>query len=249
MSTDIVEKSMNLMEESKAEELAIKFVDAVYGNKLLPREKTLFIEMAKAARLNPFTREIHIVAYGEGEYRTLSIITGYEVYLKRAMATGLVEYWNTEIVKEDTELPDEDGNVQERKVYNPKCVITIKRKDWEKEWKHEISFREFAQFKWDKKAGKKVLNAMWLSKPQFMLKKVGLGQAFRWLFSDYLSVLPYTEEESVNVYQNTINTEQAITEDTTEGKTPKALNTPLTAEEIAQFTVQEAADYAALNQD
>ena len=53
------------------------------ASQLTEPEKLQFIEIAQAFRLNPFKREVHVAVYGEGEYRRLSIITGYEVYLKR----------------------------------------------------------------------------------------------------------------------------------------------------------------------
>jgi hypothetical protein len=51
-------------------------------SQLTEPEKLQFIEIAHAFKLNPFKREIHVAVYGEGEYRRLSIITGYEVYLR-----------------------------------------------------------------------------------------------------------------------------------------------------------------------
>ena len=35
--------------------------------------------------------------YGEGEYRRMSIVVGYEVYLKRAERTGKLDGWSTRI--------------------------------------------------------------------------------------------------------------------------------------------------------
>ena len=61
------------------------------ASQLTEPEKLQFIEIAQAFKLNPFKREIHVAVYGEGEYRRLSIITGYEVYLKRAERPGKLD--------------------------------------------------------------------------------------------------------------------------------------------------------------
>lgn len=63
------------------------------ASELTEPEKLQFIEIAQAFRLNPFKREIHVAVFGDGEYRKLSIITGYEVYLKRAERTGKLDGW------------------------------------------------------------------------------------------------------------------------------------------------------------
>ena len=49
------------------------------ASQLTETEKLQFIEVAQAFRLNPFRREVHCVVYGEGEYRRMSIVVGYEV--------------------------------------------------------------------------------------------------------------------------------------------------------------------------
>jgi hypothetical protein len=82
---------------------------------LLPTEKSQFLNMAKAYGLNPFKREIYAVVYCEGKYRKCSIITGYEVYLKRAERTGLLDGW-------EVTFTGAGGSLS--------CRITIWRKDW-----------------------------------------------------------------------------------------------------------------------
>jgi phage recombination protein Bet len=154
------------------------------------QEKMIFMEIAKTNKLNPFLREIYVVAYGSGEYRQFSVITGYEVYLRRAEATGLLEYWNVELF----------GKVDRDNIYNSdlKATITIKRKDWLKEFVHDVYFVEYAQFKKIKlKDGSfgKQLNTFWSEKPITMLRKVAISQGFRLCFSLELSNMPYIKEE------------------------------------------------------
>lgn len=186
MSEVVSKQGLELMEEKKAEELAEKMIAAKYGKMLTPEEQTMFVEICKSARLNPFTREIHVVTYGHGDYRTLNIITGYEVYLKRGMATGLVNHWEVEIQKDDDNK-------------NAWAIITIERLDWNKPFTHTVYYKECVQTKKVKGSDGKYIerpNAIWASKPMTMLKKVAISQGFRLCFPEYLSILPYTQEET-----------------------------------------------------
>ena len=85
------------------------------ASQLTETEKLQFIEVAQAFRLNPFRREVHCVVYGEGENRRMSIVVGYEVYLKRAERTGKLDGWSTRIEGEGE---------------NMKAIVEIHRKDW-----------------------------------------------------------------------------------------------------------------------
>ena len=76
------------------EQMLTEYLDALGSTtQLLPHEKKMFINIAKAFQLSPFKREIHITAYGEGQHRKCSIITGYETYIKRAERTGKLDGW------------------------------------------------------------------------------------------------------------------------------------------------------------
>jgi hypothetical protein len=56
----------------------IEYLDAQGMTKKLSNdEKIMFVRVAQEFGLNPFKREIHITAYGEGEKRNVSIITHY----------------------------------------------------------------------------------------------------------------------------------------------------------------------------
>jgi phage recombination protein Bet len=141
---------------------------------LLPAEKTQFLNVAKAYGLNPFKREIYAAAYGEGKYRKCSIITGYEVYLKRAERTGLLDGWEATFAGVGDNLS---------------CRITIWRKDWSRQFAHEVYYSEAVQIKDGKP------NSIWAKMPKTMLRKVAIGQGFRLCFSDELGGMPYDEAE------------------------------------------------------
>jgi phage recombination protein Bet len=150
---------------------------AAFGlaSQLTDSEKLQFIEISQAFKLNPFKREIHVAVYGEGEYRRLSIITGYEVYLKRAERTGMLDGWKAWVEGEGEQM---------------KALVEIHRKDWSEPFVHEVYWREAVQ---KKKDG--TLTAFWTKQPKFQLKKVAISQGFRLAFPDELGGLPYDASE------------------------------------------------------
>jgi phage recombination protein Bet len=145
------------------------------ASQLTEPEKLQFIEVAQAFRLNPFRREVHCVVYGEGEYRRMSIVVGYEVYLKRAERTGKLDGWSTRIEGEGE---------------NMKAIVEIHRKDWAEPFVHEAYWREAVQKKKDGTP-----TAFWTKQPRFQLKKVAISQGFRLCFPDELGGLPYDASE------------------------------------------------------
>ena len=154
----------------------LEYLDAFsLSQELTDQEKQQFIEIAVAYQLNPFKREIYCVPFGEGEYRQLSIIVGYEVYLKRAERTGNLDGWRAYI-----EGTGEDA----------RAVVEIHRKDWNHAFIHETFWKEAAQRKKDGN-----LTSFWRKMPRFQLKKVAISQAFRLAFPDELGGLPYDSAE------------------------------------------------------
>ena len=149
-----------------------EFLDiAGVGRELTEQKRRQFIEIAQAYHLNPFKREIYCVSYAGNT----SIITGYEVYIKRAERTGLLNGWGVEIKGSGDDMT---------------AVITIQRKDWTQPFKHEVYFSEAANRTKDGR-----LNSTWAKMPKFMLKKVAIAQGFRLCFSDELGGMPYTQDE------------------------------------------------------
>lgn len=133
-------------------------------------EQMQFVEVARAYSLNPFKKEIYCVPHvGQDGKRTLSIITGYETYLKRAEHTGLLDGW-------ECTLESKGGDTV--------AVATIYRKDRTRPFKHEVYMSEY-------NTGR----SLWKSKPKTMLKKVAIAQAFRMCFPDDMGGMPYTSDE------------------------------------------------------
>jgi phage recombination protein Bet len=154
--------------------------------KLTNQEKNTYLQIAKAFGLNPFKREIYVSKYGDN----LSIITGYEVYIKRAERSGQLDGWSA-----TTTGSVADGNL--------KATVTIYRKDRKHPFIWEALYTECVQTTRDGSVTK-----FW-QKAEFMTKKVAISQAFRLCFSDELGGMPYTadempnqEEEQPTVYAN-----------------------------------------------
>lgn len=149
---------------------ALEYLSSM-GNKLPVKQQTQFLEMAQAFGLNPFKRELYAVGYGDN----WNIITGYEVYLKRAERTGKLDGWETVI----------DGVGEQMS-----CTVIIYRKDWNRPFKHCVYYREVCQKTKDGKP-----NSVWSKMPSFMTKKVAVAQGFRMCFPDEFGGMPYTSDE------------------------------------------------------
>lgn len=160
-----------------SDKILVEYLDVMgIAPKLEEKEKLQFLNIAKTFGLNPFKREIFCTVYGEGQYKQLSIITGYEVYIKRAERSGMLNGWNAITT----------GSVSANDL---KAIVTIYRKDREHPFIWEVFYDECVQ---KTKAG--VVTKFW-EKANFMTKKVCISQAFRLCFSDELGGMPYTSDE------------------------------------------------------
>ena len=159
------------------EKVLIEYLDVMgISPKLEEKEKIQFLNIAKTFGLNPFKREIFCTVYGEGQYKQLSIITGYEVYIKRAERSGQLDGWHATT----------SGSVATNDL---KATVTIYRKDRQHAFIWEAYYNECVQTKKDGS-----VTSFW-KKANFMTKKVCISQAFRLCFSDELGGMPYTTDE------------------------------------------------------
>lgn len=159
-----MEKSLAIKEDTAT--VSIEDVKKFIAPNATDKELFMFMGIARSYGLNPLKREIHFVKYGSNP---ASIITGYEIYLKRAERTGKLDGWKCWIEK------DQIGE---------KAIIEIKRKDQSSPFRWEVYRNEF-----DKQ------QSTWKTMPTFMLKKVAIAQGFRLAFPDDLGGMPYIPEE------------------------------------------------------
>lgn len=136
------------------------------------KEVGLFLNIAKSCGLNPFLRELYLIKYGNSPAQ---IVTGYEVYLKRAERSNKYAGFKVWV---------------EGKVPDMKACIEVYRKDWTKPLCHEVEYSEYVG-----KTKEGNVTRFWSTKPITMLKKVVISQAFRFTFPDELAGMPYTADE------------------------------------------------------
>ena len=150
------------------DDLIVEYMEAFgIAKELKEEQKKQFIHVAKSFQLNPFKREIYCIPYGN----TLTIIVGYETYLKRAERSGKLAGWKVWT----------EGKLEDRTI---KAICEIWRKDWTTSFRHEVYYSEYERN-----------TNIWREKPYTMIKKVAIAQAFRLAFPDELGGMPYTAEE------------------------------------------------------
>lgn len=201
------DKAIAVVGESVGKEIIVKWMeDFGIASKLDNHEKNQFISVAQAFQLNPLKREIYCIPYGQGDKRKLSIIVGYEVYIKRAERTGDLAGWSVTIDDKMT-----------------KAVITIHRKSWSHPFTYEVLMSEYRQ-----------QSPIWASKPSTMLKKVAIAQGFRLCFSEELGGIPYDADELPDHMTKaevvTVEPKQQITA----VAPPVKANVPVKAEEVME---------------
>lgn len=190
-------------------EKADKYLRLV-GQNIPEKDRVTFLELCREMRLDPFKRDVYCVPYRtkDGGY-ACNIITSYEVYLRRAEETKLlngVKIWFEPV-----------GN-------DIKCICRIKRKDWEEPFEHEVYMSEYYQ---DVK--------MWKEKPKTMLRKVAMSQAYRMCFPLELGGMPYTSDEMPSGCDTqTISTDDGAVEVYDEPQTNKKT---LSLEEARRYTL------------
>ncbi len=160
------------------------------ASQLTQEEKLQFIEVAQAFHLNPFRREIHVAVYGEGEYRRMSIVVGYQTYLDRAERTGQLDGWRAWVEGQGEDM---------------KALVEIHRKDWHAPFVHEAYWKEAVQRKRDGQP-----TSFWSKMPKFQLKKVAISQGFRLAFPSELGGMPYDpaelpDAESISIQDKSVS--------------------------------------------
>ena len=170
-----------------------QFLGANFPN-IEEKTKVAFLEMAKAFNLNPFKREIYLVGYKGKQGDNYNIIVGYEVYISRAMASGMLDGWQVDSKVEKTfRLNANTGQFEE--IIDLVATCAIWRKDFSQPFKKSVNFSEYAQKTFDYKTKTHRINHMWAEKPKTMLEKVATAQAFRLAFPAELGGIGYQAEE------------------------------------------------------
>lgn len=161
-------------------------------NKGLSEQQTKqFLAVAGAFGLNPWKREVYAVTFKTKNGVEMSIVTGYETYIKRAEMNPNYDGYDIEF-----KGGFERKNITKQGDYGPytvselvpngdvSCICTVYRKDRSHPIREEVFFDEYDQN-----------NSMWKTKPRTMLKKVAIVSAFRKAFPFDFGGMPYTTDE------------------------------------------------------
>lgn len=251
-----MEQGQELLLSGMVDEKTVRdfLVSSGTASKLTEPQQNLFMLTAKALNHNPLKREIYVTPYLKkgvraenakpGDY-DMSIVTGYEVYLKRAerakdkngdsIYDGFDEpefHGKLKAEKKTVKYKDDHGQWKEYEKdmlvdADPddpfRCTVKVYRKDRTRPTIHTVYWSECTQN-----------NQIWNEKPRTMLRKVALCQNFRLAFPDEFDGMPYAEEE--------LPTDHGIIEATPEPK-------KLTHETAAEAPNPDVARLAALRQE
>lgn len=232
MANEIVATS----EENKVtQDLLLDYLKTM--NKGLNEQQTKqFLAVAGTFGLNPWKREVYAVTYKNKDGSTdMSIVTGYETYIKRAELNPNYDGFEIEfkggfkrgkVTKSskngswqvDALVPD--GEVS--------CICTVYRKDRAHPTREEVFFDEYNKG-----------NDMWIQKPRTMLKKVAIVSAFRKAFPFDFGGMPYTNDELPDHMTGADKLEQQGLTEVPQEAQPQAPATPKAAKkEIDEDTRQ-----------
>ena len=146
------------------EQLCLEYIKSQNTN-LTDGEFAQYAAVATTLNLNPFLREIYPIKYNG----KMTLVTGYQVYIRRAEEFPQYDGFDTYFEGAGKELC---------------CICNVYRKDRTRPVTARVYFAEYTQN-----------NSMWNGKPHVMLEKVAIGTAFRRAFPTEFGGMPYTSEE------------------------------------------------------
>lgn len=167
MSNEIVTTNAD---SNVTKELLMDYLKTI-TNSLNDTQRMQFVAVAQAFNLNPFKREIYATTYKDKDGKiNMSVVVGYEVYLKRAEMNPNFDGYETEFHN------DKENGMS--------CTCIVYRKDRQHHTKSTVYMNEYSTGR-----------SLWLSKPKIMLEKVAICTAFRRAFPTDFGGIPYAPEE------------------------------------------------------
>lgn len=185
---------------------------ATLTDKLTDVQRNQFAAVAQAFGLNPFKREIYATTYRNKDGQTvMSIVTGYEVYLKRAEMNQNYNGFETNFQVVNGEMG---------------CTCKVYRKDRTMPVTSTVWMSEYSTGR-----------SLWASKPRMMLEKVAIATAFRRAFPCDFGGMPYTTDELPEHMTGADKLEQqGFTEVPQDVARPQATAKPKAAKKIDEET-------------
>jgi phage recombination protein Bet len=182
--------SQKMSEIAKVTEKEIlNFLDVFGFKDLAETEKKQFLQVCLMNGLNPFKKEVYIVAYGSGQYRQFSIIIAYQKFIERANNTRLLAGWQISELQKCISVKIVNEKPVESEDYF--CEIKIYRKDFSQPILHRVYLSEYI-----KKTKDGNVTEFWL-KPNSQLKKVAISQGMKLVFPDNFAINVMSDAEVI----------------------------------------------------
>ncbi|HGI2809475.1 TPA: phage recombination protein Bet [Streptococcus agalactiae] len=197
MTNDIQTAEKNFLEnpQSLTSGIVRKYLDP--QSKASDEELAYFIAQARVQNLNPFTREIYFIKYGN---QPAQIVVALKAFQKKADAHPQYDGMDSGIIYEkDGEVQRSDGAFLPRGAEILGAWAIVYRKDRTHPIKAEVTFSEYDNSKIRKigttdQYGKPVKPNTWDEKPAVMIHKVALVTALRNAFPNELGGLYEADE-------------------------------------------------------
>ena len=165
------------------------------SDKLTEQEIVYFMHLCKARKLNPFTKEVYLIKYGNNP---ATMVVSRDALEKRAIKHK--EYNGKKVGiyvlrKSDGELIKRDSTIylkDKEELIGAWC--TVYRKDWENPVTVEVNLDEYIQTKSDGTP-----NTNWSNRPITMITKVAKAQALREAFIEELEGMYEAEESGIDL--------------------------------------------------
>ncbi len=170
------------------------------GQEITNSEFTMFFQLCKVHKVNPFLKEAYIIKFGT---TPATIVLDYKVLQQLAEDNPNFKGLKTGLI-----VVDKNGNEKEREgsyILPNEVLIAgwceVIRNDREFPTKVYALFDEFKQI--NKKTGD--LNSNWSGKPCFMITKVAKAQALREAFPNTFGSNIYIQEEADMMNNNNVS--------------------------------------------
>lgn len=189
MASEIVQYQADNGQDIKVTEQDVRDLMAASGSNpqnLTPSEIKAYLRLCQAYRLNPFTKDVYIIKYGNSPAQ---IVAGKETFTKRASRNPRFRGYTAGIT-----IIGSDGNLHRRKgsmlmkgenLIGGWCSVSIE--GYEEPMYDEVSFEEYnAPDKYGKNG--------WSRMPATMIRKVAICHSLREAFPEDLGGLYGSEE-------------------------------------------------------
>jgi phage recombination protein Bet len=156
------------------------------GSNCSTQELTMFLQLCKYQKLNPFLREAYLIKYGSQD---ATIVVGKEVFTKRAQKNELFQGYKAGVIIENGKIMYREGSLVLKKETLIGGWAEVYVKGWQVPVREEVSLDEYEG---KTKEGKP--NRSWGKMPATMIRKVALVHALREAFpEDFQGMYDATE--------------------------------------------------------